>query len=304
MDSKVIVIFMAKRGAELIILVFIIITVTFFLWRVVPADPAGMVISPRFSPDIKAELVALWGLDSPLPHQYTIYVKNVLTSTYGVSYYYGEDVSVLLKRRFVPTLVLTGTAVVAALLIDYTLGKKKKSGQAGIIFYLVPFLWISLLLIALFSYHLDVAPFGGWKSPDVWQAPASPVTRALDVVHHLILPCLVMIVWSFIGCSLLKVNICLLFQKRKLIHPVMMTVLAAAVLFFGSTVVEVTFSWPGFYRTLLESLLTYDYPLSQGAFISAWLFNLVVVLLVEGYYVSLWKVGHFVHRVAQSEHSP
>jgi ABC-type dipeptide/oligopeptide/nickel transport system permease component len=59
MDSKVIVTFMVKRGAELIILVFIIITVTFFLWRVVPSDPAGMVISPRFSPDTKAELHAL-----------------------------------------------------------------------------------------------------------------------------------------------------------------------------------------------------------------------------------------------------
>ena len=289
MNSKAVVIFLARRSIELVLLFLLIVTLTFLMLRIVPSDPSVIVINSRMSPEMQAELRDLWGLDNSLLTQYVTYVKNVLSGNLGVSFYYGEELFPLIIRRLLPTLVLTAPAAAAALLIDFLLEKKKKTALTGIIFYVVPFLWIGLLLIVLFSYYLHLFPQAGWKSIEVWEGPAPLTTRILDVVHHLVLPCLVMIIWCFMGCILVKANIQGIFQKKPLFHPVVMTLLSAAVLLFGLKVTETTFSWPGFNRAMLEAGVTYDYPLFLGAFIAAWAFSLVLVLCIETYYTLLMR---------------
>ncbi|MBU7046060.1 MAG: ABC transporter permease [Theionarchaea archaeon] len=269
--------FAAKRGIEILILFYIIVSVTFIVYRYMPTDHTATVITSRFSPDVKEELLELWGLDKPFLHQYAIYVKNVFSGNMGISFYYNEDVFTLIKYRFLPSLLLTGTAVTIAFIIDFCSEKKKfNTARLGIFFYVIPFVWIGLLLLA---FSRGIFPEGGMRSLNF--SEKSILLQIVDILYHLVLPCVVMVFWSFICCLLVETNIQGILQKKKLFPPVMMTALAAALIYYGSKVTETMFSWPGLHRTALEATLDYDYPLFLGVFITASLFCLVTSLCIE-----------------------
>jgi len=284
MDNRYVLTFVAKRSAELLILFLIVITLFFVAYKTTISDPAALVITPRMTPDVQAQLRELWGLDRSLTHQYIIYMRNILRGDHGMSFYYGTDVSEVVKARTLPTLLLSGSALILALLLDFSLEKNKgTSVPAGMLFYLVPFLFIGLLLLAL-SYHLDIFPVGGMKSKEL--VDRSIAIQTIDIIRHLVLPCAVMVIWSFTACLLVKANIRGILQEKKgIIPPIMMTVLAASVLFFGSKITEIIFSWPGYHSAVLEASLSYDYPLAQSALITAWAFNLVIVVCIEVFYL-------------------
>lgn len=281
MDNRSVITFIAKRSAEFVILFFVAVTLFFAAYRTAVLSPDTFFIHPHMSPDMQSQLRELWGLDRSFADQYILYVRNILRGDCGVSFYFGEDVSEILKAKTLPALLLTGTAVILALLIDFLLEKKGRSTSAGVLFYLVPFLFIGLLLIAFFSQRLNVFPVGGMKSLELYEQPTSALIRVTDVIHHLVLPCAMMVIWSFFVVSIVKTTIRGIFQEKKaLIPPIVMTASAAGVLLLGVIITEIIFSWPGYYKTFLEAALMYDYPLFQGAFIAASLFNLFVVLCI------------------------
>lgn len=269
--------FVAQRGIEILILFYIIGSVTFIVYRYMPTDQTATVITSRFSPDVKEELLKLWGLDKPFLHQYVIYVKNVFSGNMGISFYYNEDVLTLIKYRFLPSLLLTGLAVTIAFIIDFYSEKKKFStARLGVFFYVIPFVWVGLLLIA---FSRGIFPEGGMRSLDF--SEKSILLQIVDILYHLVLPCVVMVIWSFICCLLVRANIQGILRERELFPPVVMTALAAALIYYGCKITETMFSWPGLHRTALEATLDYDYPLFLGAFIAASLFSLVTALCIE-----------------------
>ncbi|MBU7027053.1 MAG: ABC transporter permease, partial [Theionarchaea archaeon] len=70
--------FILKRAGEILITLFIITTLIFILFRLMPGDPASMVVSPRMTPELKAILRARFGLDKPLWYQYYLYLSNIV----------------------------------------------------------------------------------------------------------------------------------------------------------------------------------------------------------------------------------
>jgi peptide/nickel transport system permease protein len=315
--------FVVKRVIEILITLLIISTLIFILFRLMPGDPASMVISPRMTPELKAILRVRFGLDKPIWQQYLIYMGNMFKGDFGTSFYWGGDVFDILKQRFLPTVLLFTTGTILAYALGINLGRIiawKRGGKLeygstifGLFFYTMPIFWLGLLAIWVFSYQLNLFPVGGMKSPEIWGATleAGILTKVVDVLYHLFLPLTVFTVWIFTGDMLLMKNSMLETLKedyittarakglpekkirdhhaaRNAMLPVVTALsLSMAFSFNGGVLTESTFSWPGLGSTLVEAATTYDYPLAQGAFILLAGVVLLAVLVADILYAYL-----------------
>jgi peptide/nickel transport system permease protein len=315
--------FIIKRVIEILITLFIITTLIFILFRLMPADPAAMVVSPRMTPELKEVLRARFGLDKPLYVQYVTYITNILHGDFGTSFYWEGDVFDILKARFVPTVLLFTLGYMMAYALGINMGRIiawKRGGRLeygstvlGLFFYTMPIFWLGLLAIWIFSYRLDIFPVGGMKSPEVWSAAQDVglIRKILDVAYHLCLPLSVFTVWIFTGSMLLMKNSMLETLRedyivtarakglpenkirdhhaaRNAMLPVVTALaLSMAFSFNGGVLTETTFSWPGLGSALVEASLNYDYPLAQGAFIMLAGVVLLAVLVADILYAYL-----------------
>jgi peptide/nickel transport system permease protein len=182
-------------------LVFMLV-VNFFLFRILPGDPARTLGRGRLStPEQLEAFNATYGLDQPLAQQFVTYVKNTLQGDLGYSVLYHRDVSDILLERLWPTLVLVGTAVVLAAAIGVWLGIRagwdrtsrfdRFTTGGSLTLYSMPEWWLGLLLISVFAVGIGplpgIFPTGGLHSVGV--DPTS-LEGVLDLAWHLALPVL------------------------------------------------------------------------------------------------------------------
>lgn len=315
--------YIARRILEIIVTFFIIAVLIFILFRIMPGDPASMVISPRMTPEMKAILRTRFGLDKPMYEQFFIFMKNMLHGDFGTSFYYSEDVFGIVRRRMLPTVLLFTSGTVMAYSIGVNVGRlmawrrggKLEYGNTviGLFFYTMPIFWLGLLCIWIFSYYLNLFPIGGWKSAEVWSysAQSGIAAKLLDIGYHLFLPLSVYTLWTYAGSMLIMKNSMLetlredyimtakakglpdkVVRDRHAARNAMLPVvtdLALSIAFSldGGVLTETTFSWPGLGSTIVEASLNYDYPLAQGAFILLAIIVLVMVLIADLLYAYL-----------------
>ena len=164
----------------------------FFLINMAPAtiaDAAGG--GEASSAAVRAALEANLGLDKPLPLRYVLWLKALLQGDLGLSYRTGQPVVTMIAQRVVPSLILTGTGVAAAILLGIPLGVmaawKPKSGWgklAGgltLLSFSAPGFFLCVLAIFLFSVVLGWLPAAGMYS-------AGGGGSVGDLLLHLILP--------------------------------------------------------------------------------------------------------------------
>lgn len=110
-----------KRIGMAAITTLIIIIILFFLLQLMPGSPFN---NERLTPDQVAVLNAKYGLDKPLPLQVMIYVKNMLTGDFGVSYNIQQNypVASLLATKFPTTIRLGLQAFVVGIILGLILG--------------------------------------------------------------------------------------------------------------------------------------------------------------------------------------
>lgn len=108
-----------KRGLQSVASFFILISIAFFLFRVMPGDPTAFLLeSPKIHPQVRVLLRERLGLDKPLYEQYFIYITNLISGELGYSLYYGRPVTELIfGRRVVNTLALVGSSTIAAIVV-------------------------------------------------------------------------------------------------------------------------------------------------------------------------------------------
>ncbi|KYK36890.1 MAG: hypothetical protein AYK19_08035 [Theionarchaea archaeon DG-70-1] len=313
--------FIARRSIEIVITLFIIATLTFALFRMMPSDPVGLMVHPLWTPEMKQRQRALWGLDKPYTEQYIIFMRNMLRGEFGVSFFSQQDVYGLIKERLPPTVLLFTSMNILSFSLGMYIGRiiawrrrgKLEYGSTvlGMFFFSMPVFWIGLLAIWIFSYRLDLFPIGGMKS-EIWGvADISLLTKVMDIGHHLFLPLTVGVIISFPGVMLMMKNLMLETLEEDYIttarakglpekiirdHHAARNVMLPMVTVFtlslvsslsGSMIVETVFNWPGLGATFLAATIGYDYPIAQGAFIIMGAVLLVAILLVEILYAYL-----------------
>jgi peptide/nickel transport system permease protein len=190
-----------------LVTIFVVITFNFFLFRVLPGDPAKAgVKDPRVSPETQAALEERFGLDKPLfinleggnpfDSQYFIYLGQLAQGDLGISFQFrNQPVVDLLGVALVNTLWLVLPAQVLGVLLGVGLGLlaawRRRSGldygavAFALLLWALPTFFLGLLLL-LFGAGALGLPTGGRAT--VGADFATPLEAFADMVAHLILP--------------------------------------------------------------------------------------------------------------------
>ena len=200
-------------------LVFVLV-VNFFLFRVLPGDPARTLGRDRLkSPQDLEDFRAEYGLEQSLPHQFLTYLQNTFTGHLGDSIRYRVPVSDLIMDRLWPTVLLVGTSTLLAMLIGVWIGVigawnrgktfDRTSTGVTLTLYSMPEWWLGLLLIAVLAVGLGpldgIFPTGQLHSNDV---DPSSVDGMLDTAWHLVLPVITLTL-----AYLAEYSLCLLYTS-------------------------------------------------------------------------------------------
>ncbi|HCB07473.1 MAG TPA: ABC transporter permease [Nocardioides sp.] len=282
---------------------FFVMVVGFFLFRVLPGDPARTLGRGRFkTPEQLEAFRAQYGLDQPLPLQFLTYLKTTFTGDMAESLRYRVPVSDLIIDRLWPTLLLVGISTVLATIIGVYLGVisawnrgkpvDKITTGSTLTLYSMPEWWLGLLLIAAFAVGAGplpgIFPTGGLHSVD---AVPGTVGYVLDTALHLVLPILTLVLVYLADFSLIMRSSLLdelgedylttarakglrdvVVRRRHAVRNAMLpttTLIALSIGFVvsGAITVETVFSIPGLGLLATEALTIPDYPVLQGTFL-------------------------------------
>ena len=112
--------FIGRRVLQSVLVLFVVITITFFLVRLAPGDPFS---TDRDMPDfVKQQLMDYYGLDDPLIVQYGRYMVDLLQGDLGPSYTSVQSVNEIIAYALPVSLELGGLALLVALSVGVTLG--------------------------------------------------------------------------------------------------------------------------------------------------------------------------------------
>jgi peptide/nickel transport system permease protein len=293
--------YLFKRLIIVFITLFILVSIVFLMFRVIPGDPVSMFIDSGLDAESQQLMMKLYGLDKPISEQYFIFIKNMFKGDLGNSFTYGKPVVQVISERFLNTLVLTVTALIIAFSLGITNGsylawhRNTKIDLIGTIMALIircaPVFWTGMILLSIFAFKLEWLPLGGMTSVGQNFTGFWDKILSLDFLKHLILPAITSALYSMATPTLLMRTSMLEVIKEDYIElayakgiperkvrrrHAMRTALLPVVTIFavqaglaigGSVLVETVFRWPGMGREIVLAVSSRDYPMAQGAFL-------------------------------------
>jgi ABC-type dipeptide/oligopeptide/nickel transport system permease component len=267
--------------------------VVFALVRVVPGDPARLMLGMEATEDQVRAAREQFGLDRPLPVQYAQFVGGALRGDLGQSVRFRRPVGDLLMEAFPATIELALAATAIALVVAVPAGIYAAVHRGGaldralmagaLVGQAMPIFWLGIMLITLFSVKLGWLPTSGrgsWAQllmPSVTlstyvMALLARLTRSnmLDVLRE-----------AYVRTARAKgLRESVIVHKHALMSAALpiVTVLGLQVgaLLSGAVVTETVFNWPGIGTLALRAIQQRDYPVVQGVvLVSAALFVVI-----------------------------
>ncbi len=309
------------RLLQTAIVLWIIVTILFLMFRLMPGNPLTAYIDTTFTAEQAAAITREFGLDQPMPIQYLNYWRELFTGNLGRSFSYRQPVSKLLMDVFPNTILLTGTALFIAYVIGVINGiilayrRKTKTEAVGLTAVLVtraaPEFWVGLILLSIFSFQLGWFPSSGATSPGETYLTEMDKFTSTDFWWHLALPMVTLAIYLqglpslLMRASMLEVMeedfvtlarmkglpewiVLVRHAARNALLPVL-TALALGVGYAvgGNVVIENVFGWPGLGRLLVRAVSAKDYPLAQGAFMLIAFIMVIMNLVADLLYGAL-----------------
>jgi peptide/nickel transport system permease protein len=298
----------AKRMAQAIPVILIVMTIVFFMVHMIPGNPAYVILGAQASAEQVKVLENQLGLDKPLYLQYIDWMGNVLRGNLGYSVITDKPIAEELRVRFPITLSLVIYALLIAVLVSYPLGIAAAVSRGSLKEYLVllfslfglsvPVFWSSLILLLIFGVWFEIFKVVGFVSvyENFWAGlkyltlPAISLGTALAAINTRQIRSNMLDVLSsgYIVTAYAKgLSESTILMKHALKNAVIPSLTILGVQFgtlLGSTVLlEVVFTIPGMGRWIVYSIFSRDYPVVQACALviaaSVVFANLVVDLL-------------------------
>jgi peptide/nickel transport system permease protein len=296
--------YLVKKLAGAVLSFAVLLVIGFVIFSLMPSDPLETLTRGR--PTSAAQLAFLrkqLGLDQPAIERFASFAWNMVQGHLGYSWQFQEPVATLVGQRLGPTLLLTGSAMVVSAIAGLWLGIRsgwrpgslldRAASGVSLAFWSVPTFWLGLILLAGLSVGFGpvpaLFPAGGMSTPGT--AGGLAPSHILDVVRHLVLPCLTLslvIFAQYVAIMRSSVidelgNPYLLTARAKGLrdaevrrrHAVPNALLPTVTVIFlqlgglvtGAITVEAVYSWPGLGYLTYQALQIPDLPLLEGTFI-------------------------------------
>src|SRR2546425_8724841 len=162
----------ARRLALAVPLLLGMSILVFGLMRLVPGDPAVVVLGYKATPEGVRALREAFHLDEPVPQQYLRWLAGVLRGDFGLDFRQNEPIGRMILERLPVTLELTLLAAACAALIGVPLGLlagARRGGSAdrtsqalGLVGISIPDFWLGIMLILLLSLGAGLLPSSGF----------------------------------------------------------------------------------------------------------------------------------------------
>lgn len=286
-----------------------VVVAVFFLLRLVPGDPARMILGDQATDDSVAALREQLGLNLPLPQQFVEFLLTIVTrGDTGDSLVYGVPTRDLILERVPISLVLIALATVITVVIAVTLALAAARNQNGVIDHIVrviptitlgmPGFWVGLLLIIVFAVALRWFPVGNigdgpWGMLHSLILPA--VTISLGLAPPLIRSLREQLLEVYSADFVTTLRAARVPERRIAFGHVLRNAAAptttllgvnVAYMIGGTLVIERVFGINGLGTLLFNAIGNRDFPLVQGiALYSAFgvvLITILVDLIVRG----------------------
>ena len=281
--------YLLRRASALAATLFVVSLLVFVVIRVLPGDPALVIMGIEGSPEAAARLREALGLNRPLLVQYADWLGRAITGDLGRSLQYDLPVSSLILSRLSVTVPLTLLASFFVIVTALPLGllaatHHRRAGDYVVMMlsqvgFSVPSFWAGLLLILLFSVKLGWVRAGGF---DGWGQGIWPAARSL------LLPALALGLFQFAALARATRSAVLDVAREDFVRsarakgvpeaavlwkhtlrnsmiPVLTVIgIQLGQLMAGSIILESVFSLPGIGRLALGAITARDLPVVQG----------------------------------------
>ncbi|HEV2956806.1 MAG TPA: ABC transporter permease [Xanthobacteraceae bacterium] len=293
--------YILRRIAATVPVMLIVAVLVFLMLRLTPGDPAAVIAGDNANAEQIAAIRTRLGLDQPIVVQFFIWFGQILHGDFGESFFFKKSVAELIASRVEPTLALSLSTIVIAVLVAVPLGVLAAYKQGtlidkvvmgfSVLGFSVPVFVIGYSLIYLFAIELNWLPvqgyqrladgFGGFIArlilPSltlavIYIALIARMTRTsvLDVMGE-----------DYIRTARAKGQV----ERKVLFHhalrnaavPIVTVIgFGVALLIGGVVVTESVFTIPGIGRLTVDAVLARDYPTIQAVIL---LFSFVYVLI-------------------------
>lgn len=296
--------FLLKRLVRYVATLWLVLTVAFVLFRIIPGDPTVTMLDGDFDQETLEQMRESFGLDQPLHEQYVLYLFNFIQGDFGTSFTRHRPAGGIILERLLNSLLLAVPSILLIAVGAYLIGsysgwRRDEDRETYLSFGIVtlraiPHFVLGILLLMIFSAQLDLIPSGGMgpiqrdetgflatiTEPQFYLYLSLPlITLAL---HYLSEPYLLMRGMimgdkeaEYVRFHRLKgfsEDEVQSFAARNNLLPLVTYLPVMVVVMTGGLIlIEVVFSWPGIGQELVNSVNRRDYPVAQGAFfVIAW----------------------------------
>ena len=296
--------FIARRLLASVPVLFLVVTLVFFAFQLIPGDAARMYVGGYATEEAVEAARRELGLDQPVLVQYAKYLQGIARGDLGKSVQTRRPVSQEILPSFVNTVELSVAAIILASALGVTLGTVAAIKRGTVWDHLmtivalfgisVPVFWLGLMMAYYFSVTLHVLPSAGKAT---WQAFVMP-TVCLSAFS-------VAFITRMTRSSLLEVMgqdfirtarakglresaVVGWHALRNALLPIVTVIgLRFGYMLGGAVVTEQVFAWPGLGRLLVTAVTQRDIPMIQGALLIFGASFVLVNLAVDVLYTFL-----------------
>lgn len=298
--------FVIKKIISSVVTLFFVILLIFIAFRIIPGNPAHIILGVEATPSQIAALEQKLGLDQPIAEQFIQLLKGIIVFDFGESLRFSQPVLSLIGERIGVTFSLATISIIITIIISIPLGilaasfKGKFldiaisiSTQIGLA---VPSFWMGILFIMIFGLLLNFISVGGyvqWSENPLlafkslfFPALAIAIPQIAVIIRYLRTTIIEQLGLDYVrtAASMGLKGYQILFNhvlRNALIPVITIAGLNFGEILAGSLVIEQVFALPGFGRMLITAIGDRDFPLVQGMVFFIAIIAIVVNLLVD-----------------------